>query len=1782
MKKSTKKKTLTAVTSAAVIGAATVALGNASSLETLFNPDKFEKYENRHRSDEYDYVSGNGTDAEVADKKENGEDGTSEEKDKQILHVTEQEQAQSDEKDRAQEENNTDLGIAEKSADDPSADKNKNAAELVPAKDSVNQNTTVVPAGNTSGGNGKSTGGQSGTDNDGQSTDKSEKKAKTDNGKSDNTATVTTAPVPTTVPIAAPTAVPTAVPTATPTVTPTATPTATPTPKPESWEDKQLKPKDPTVTEDGTLTGLKVGLTKKTYAIGDSFSAEDAEVTAVFSNTDGSTSEKTLDYGENGYTVSFDTRKRGRQTAVFKYNGISVRVQYQVLSNYATLNYMALYNNEYYSSTFPGAGLKTISEEDYQELIKLGQFPNVYPSVGNVIDLMEAHRRMIAYLEDERIKNIFGNTVGGNYNSTVFLSEENGYLTNMLQGFRYILSKNIYDNRSYVYYPGEGWDTEARNLVNMVTDVPEGYWLCRVTENEGSLKDYIGDQVLEKYTGGEKNLDVPMGTTVIDLKEKAEQVTRLLVPQSVWKINTESIADNLPNLENYSYAEGDTDTTYGDFKIEDGLLFSKDGKTLLSVPAGRKTVTIPSTVTRLAANCFKGLAADAVITFESEKPPTIEGETGFKGTILTPDSDYDVVCKAYMFQFAQENQDIRFADISDGTAKYTYIEDGPVLVSSEDTSVLMGIPQDTKGRYLVSETIRTIGSGAFAGCKNATDIELPETVTKLEDESLAAQNGVTSVTLKGSDTQVSAEIFGDPEKGAEVPDITVWVNQEDYEEYLNKWSTVLDPVYGEGTAAGLLKASTDHYVYEDGAKYAEIVTENGTGYRLLKLYANNKRSLVIKEGTVEIAANTFGENDHLEILCIPESVKVIGAGAFENCSALETVTCADRELTKDAALSDTVELLDTGSDFASFTMENEALYGTDTEGNQTLINVNTDYQGELQVNKNTKALYKEALKNCTGITTIEFADEKLEKIGDGCFAGCSQFNELDFSGYSNLTEIGAGAFEECTGLTKVSLPETVTELEESVFRNCTSLESMDASNIQAVGTAAFYNCSSLADTGFIENTDDLGDEAFYGCRSLTEIELPDTLSQMGESCFENCIGLKKITINGTLTGISRYCFYGCRALKDIAFGDTLARSSSVRVIGVEAFGQCVSLEEIDLEGQTSLTRMGTGAFRGCISLAKVVLPVNLEKIPDGCFNGCSELSILQSSADTVVEPGAKIFGDTLPSFIHVWVKESMADNYKAGWKTVIDADYGEGTTENIIDVINEKIEIVKGVVFEITENGRILKEASPDAIPEEYSVPEDTIEIADDAFNGCTRLKALEFPMGASISLGDRCFKGCTGLEKIYMYSAIPQWGEEVFMNCTGLKKIYIGQGDGAEIPRIGTRAFMNCTGLEGESPVEIRSATSVWGEECFAGCTALKSIGTTEDSKNALEVLEDGAMRGCTSLRVLLNSKFSGLRKIGNYVFENCDSLSGPSIPAGVTSIGEGCFMNCDNITTISFYGALEEYPKDCFKNCPKLTRTGGTAAAFAGLKRIGEGAYEGCTSLVTSKNWYLERYANLESIGDRAFSGCVSLGDSTLGESVQSIGNNAFDGCVSMHTLTIKAVQTPVFGTMDLISMSDDFGIRVPDSQSSEDSVYKAYLEVLKSILGEEDALRILDSVSDGAKDRYAEELAKEAEKLAETEENKEETEENVTEESKTEEINETTEEQTENTDAEENQQQSENVMQYDGEAGAPEDVDSSDSDSGEKEIPAEETEAVQTPDPSMEPQQESEIQETKGETE
>ncbi len=1706
-KKIKKSWLVAAVTGVAVVGAGIAVLAGASGRHAVFEPKDYENFENQYEnSGEYDSAAGDGEESDLADESEDGENSADEDSQK-ALKVAHEDPKDPNEPDGLGRTEDPDYGEEPGQEVNPDAfaltdDRGADSIGVRPAGGLPDGNAGVLP-GNGPGPALGATAAPAGPQEPGA--EPTQAPFPTATPEAVPTPRPTRAPAPTKIPEPDPTNGPEVIPTPKPTQRPPA-----PTAPPQTWENNQLKPRDPVETKDGTLVKLTAAINRKYYQ-GDVFQGGDAQVTATFRQPDGTRKDRTLSYGgADGYSVHLSTKTVGTYTATFTYLKVTARAQYEVISSGVSVRYQGEKDGEIYAINFPGP---LGGDPETMDKISGREF---HATSGGRVDLTDIHSRMIAYLGDEKIQKNF--LESATYQNTSFLREKDGYLENMLCGFRYYANGSLEEDGPYLYYPVYSWGANnLRNVVNMVVDVPEGYKIRRTVQDENNLEKYRAEQVLEQYEGAGFVLSAPMGVTRIALKggQGNGNVTSMVLPESVRKIDFASVAKCLPKLEAY-----ETSGT-GVYQASDGLLYSRDGKKLISVPAGRTQAEIPNTVTvigkdafknsrvrrldlpesveTLEEGCFEGLQADAIRIKGSQAPKNIS-DTGYRGKILFRDSDYDLCLKAGMFAFRSADiifgaMDEKGAEIPEKTGLYRYDERRRILTDAGRPNTLAGIPLDTYGRYAVLEGITAIGAGAFAGVDGLKEAELPATVTELEAGSLVFTENAVEIFLAAKQTKVSPEVLGDPADGPARLLLKVYVPKKAYESYLEQWSQALDPTYGAGTAARLLQAGDDGYFYENQARYRKVVENQRETYRLVKAYAQDQTVFQVKEGTTAIEAEAFALCGSLEIIWLPDTLKEVAADAFAGCGKLRTVAAKSAKIFPkgafDGAAPD-VQIYEKGRGFKEFVCAKGLLYGRTADDSYTLLDAPTDCAGEVVLHENTSRLGEAAFRDCAGLTSLRIpAPETLTEIGAGCFENCASLKRMRLEEAARLQTVGESAFRGCESLTELYLPDGLKKGEKGLCCGCTSLETVRAPGVGQVGEEMFFNCQSLASDGLILDWEaltkvesrafahcglltafpdmprliSLGDQAFFACQRLQRMALPEALTSMGEECFGECSALAQVTLNGKLTGISRYCFYGCHGLTRVEFGPQ--QREALQVVGVQAFGQCVSLESLDLSEFPALRQMGERAFSGCALLTSVRLPENLAKAPDCCFENCPNLSILTMLSSRPLAFGATVFGESLPPFLHLWVKEECLSAYRKACQSVLDPVYGAGTTEAILGKIDEKTEIVRGITFEFTEEGRVLKKAS-EAFEGDYAVPIDTVRIAPEAFLNCAKLTKIRLPQDSMISLGDRCFKGCSGLKTVELYGEIPQWGAETFMDCAALERVEIGGGSPAAIPKVGDRAFKNCTGLVGRDSVTLKAAVTVLGKECFAGCTELEAIPSSNSFRASLETVEERAFAGCAGLTQFLTSAFGGLKTVGAYAFYDCDSLSNPSIPANVTAIGEGLFAECASLKTVSFYCALEEYPRDCFKNCPKLTRTGGVSAALSGLKRIGERAYEGCVSLTSNSAWNLGRYTGLEEIGSCAFRGCVNLDAIHLGPAVWKIGEDAFDGCVGVKQMTFDAPQPPRMGRISLEAFAPEFCIRVPDSQAQQDAVYKAYLDVFSKMFGSGRAYEVLDSVSDGAKDR------------------------------------------------------------------------------------------------------------------
>ena len=147
-------------------------------------------------------------------------------------------------------------------------------------------------------------------------------------------------------------------------------------------------------------------------------------------------------------------------------------------------------------------------------------------------------------------------------------------------------------------------------------------------------------------------------------------------------------------------------------------------------------------------------------------------------------------------------------------------------------------------------------------------------------------------------------------------------------------------------------------------------------------------------------------------------------------------------------------------------------------------------------------------------------------------------------GGCNVTDIGDGAFSDCSSLTSITIPNGVTSIGWNAFSDCTSLTSVVIPDgVTSIDDSTFDGCTSLASITIPDSVTSIGEYAFYGCTSLTNVVIPDSvksISSYGGGAFVNCPNLKCVTVPSSVERIGEYSFgYNGCSYYDSEKGETV-------------------------------------------------------------------------------------------------------------------------------------------------------------------------------------------------------------------------------------------------------------------------------------------------------------------------------------------------------------------------------------------------------------------------------------------------------------------------------------------------------------------------------------------------------------------------------------------------------------------------------------------------------------------
>lgn len=256
-------------------------------------------------------------------------------------------------------------------------------------------------------------------------------------------------------------------------------------------------------------------------------------------------------------------------------------------------------------------------------------------------------------------------------------------------------------------------------------------------------------------------------------------------------------------------------------------------------------------------------------------------------------------------------------------------------------------------------------------------------------------------------------------------------------------------------------------------------------------------------------------------------------------------------------------------------------------------------------------------------------------------------------GYT-ITNVEVDCFKDAENLRHVTLPSTLTMIDDYAFMNCVALEEIVIPpSVRNLGWECFYNCASLQEVTIPAGVEEIEEFVFEGCASLeaihvesgnrmykdedgvlfniegtTLIRYPSAKADPVYSLPEGCERIEDFAFIGNthmeqiegmmqIRELGEDAFYGCTALTNIELPD------GITLLNRSTFGTCESLRTVRLPAD--LTGIGFGAFYGCYALESIEIPESVTQIGDYAFYNCPHLSTV-ALGPQVTEIGTLAFG----------------------------------------------------------------------------------------------------------------------------------------------------------------------------------------------------------------------------------------------------------------------------------------------------------------------------------------------------------------------------------------------------------------------------------------------------------------------------------------------------------------------------------------------------------------------------
>ena len=480
-----------------------------------------------------------------------------------------------------------------------------------------------------------------------------------------------------------------------------------------------------------------------------------------------------------------------------------------------------------------------------------------------------------------------------------------------------------------------------------------------------------------------------------------------------------------------------------------------------------------------------------------------------------------------------------------------------------------------------------------------------------------------------------------------------------------------------------------------------------------------------------------------------------------------------------------------------------------------------------------------------------------------------------------VVAIGDNAFNSCSGLLSVSIPNTITTIGNNSFMGCTALTSLSIPNsVTLIGVGSFQGCSGLQSINLGTAVSTIGNVAFEGCSSVTSLSIPNSVTLLGNWAFCNCTSLDSLYIGTSVTYILQNTFAGTNNVRYLHYN---ARNANAYYLSAGQYHSSLPINSLtQLVVGDSVVSLQQYAFYGAASLDTVYLGRSLETVNISAFSGCTNVRHLTYNAPLFVD--SNFPADAFSPFAgitHLFVGNDVTHIPSSAF--IAKDSLQSVVLSHSVTSLGDSCFFGCGHLTHLQLSNNITT-------------------IGSSAFQGCSSLSGSLLLPSALAFIGDNAFRGCAALSgSLAIPSSVTSIGQGAFYGCTNLVSLNT-QGSTAAIPM---DAFRDCQRLY---HVILGNNTPSVGQNAFRDCIRLVDM----TMGSSLTAVGQNAFNGCVRLS---NPTFSNaLASIGDSAFYGCSLLGGHlTFPSSLTVAGNFAFANTAPITLITMKATV---PPTIFAN--------------------------------------------------------------------------------------------------------------------------------------------------------------------------------------------------------------------------------------------------------------------------